>query len=373
MSFKIIRAETRLANMVAWFAGVANRQLTDFIVGSKLRTKFETVAVEMEAQDYQFYQAVKKAIPTSIYYAFGFNLRGAVRASGMVTFTAPGAAASDIQIPAGTKVATAATASSPAKIYETTALAVLATGQTTVAVLVQCTAAGGTGNTAADTITVLQTAISGISSVSNLVAFANGADQETEAARAARFTEFVTTLSRGTAAALIYAAKTAALTDSSGVITEQVVAACVTGPPETGSAGVCNVYIYNGSDGASTDLVTRAQAIIDGYTDADGTAIPGYKAAGVIATVAAATLNEVDVTCNVLAGSGVTDEAVASVIATYLQSLDIGQGAIYHEIVERIMAIAGVTDVAFTTPTANVAGEAGHKIVPGTITVTINA
>ena len=86
MGFEIIKAETRTASMIEWFTGICSA-VTDFLPGSKIRSKFETIAVEMEAQDYAFYQALRKAIPISIYQAFDFKLQAAQKASGLVTFT----------------------------------------------------------------------------------------------------------------------------------------------------------------------------------------------------------------------------------------------------------------------------------------------
>jgi len=100
-TFRVIRAEERTANMIGWFSGIC-RAVTDFIVGSKIRSQFETLAVEMESQDFQFYAALKKAIPAAIYNAFNFNITPAAKAAGSVTFTASPAPTTDIIIPAGT-------------------------------------------------------------------------------------------------------------------------------------------------------------------------------------------------------------------------------------------------------------------------------
>jgi len=373
MSFQIVKAETRLARMITWLSGL-QAIITDFIVGGKTRTKLEAVAVELEAQDYQFFQAIKKAIPTSIYYAFDFSLRPAVRAAGNVTFSASPAPAYDIAIPIGTQVSTVATSTTPAKIYTTSQAAVLEAGQTSVSVPVSCTVAGTEGNTGVGTITVLKTTISGLSSVANPSALSNGAAAESEAQREIRFREYVTTLTRGTAAACEYGSKSAYLADAGGNITEEVKAALVTGPPETGSAGSFTIYIYNGVDGASTELIARAQEIIDGYTDATGQKIPGYKAAGIVATVAAATTVAQNVTVTITSADGATvsQSAAETIIDNYIRSLQLGETLVFNELVERLMGMAGVVDVAISAPTGNVTCLSNQIIIPGTISVTIS-
>jgi uncharacterized phage protein gp47/JayE len=368
MSFKIIKAETRLANMITWFAGIQNK-ITDFVVGGKARSKLETVAVEMEAQDYAFYVTTAKAIPIAIYQAFGFNLLPSVKASGSVTFSSGTPAASDILIPAGTQVATIGSSTTAEKVYETTAAATIAAGQSSVSVTVAALIAGMSGNTAANTITSLKTTISGISSITNPASISNGKDQEDEAERQARFQAFIASLTRGTAAALIYAAKMA----TTG--TETVRDAAVSGPPATGSAGTCTVYLYNGakaSPAASAPLIAAAQAIIDGNAT---TGTPGYKAAGVVVTVSAATVQAVTVTVSVnklsSAVSATVQAAVTAAINTYFDSMRIGTAFLLYELIERIMGTTGVYNAAVSAPAGDQAATTGRVYIPGTITVTV--
>ena len=357
--------------MMVWFAGI-QQKITDFIAGGKTRSKMEAVAVELEGQDYQIYRAIKKAIPVALYQAFNFNLLPPSAASGLLTFNAP-VSPQDIPIPLGTQIATVTTLSVPETVYATTAAAVLPAGQTSVAVPITCIVAGAAGNTGPGTVVVLKTSIAGISGVSNLLGLTNGANTELEAARRIRFTEFISTLSRGTEAAVLYGVKTAYITGS-GDITEQVADAKIAGPPDSGSAGAFTCYIYNGSTGASSDLVTLAQTITDGYIDPTGRKIPGYKAAGVIATVAAATTTALDVTAVVQTAPGANktliQTQVETAIAAYFQTMRIGATFVYNDLVALIMNVTGVTDVAISAPTTNHTATASQVIIPGTVAVT---
>lgn len=359
MSFSILRAESRLSRMVTWLAGTCSR-LTDFLPGGITRTKLETIAVEMEAQDLQFYQGAKKGIATGVYRAFRHEKLAAIAATGEVTFSRAVAGASPVPIPVGTQVATVASEDTLERVYATTAYDTIEAGQTSKAIPVKCTVAGAFGNTGASTVTVLKTSVSGVDSCTNAASFANGIDEESEEARRARFVEFVQTLPRATGSGIIRGAKSAALYDATGTVTEKVVDAFLT-EPELAPYGQTYLYVWNGTGTTSTELATECQKIINGYTDTDGNKVEGYKAAGVVCTVLKAIENAVAVTCTVTVASGydatTTKDAVEAAISAYLSSLKIGQTLVYHELVERIMGVPGVSDVTMTTPTANVVAQ----------------
>jgi len=375
MGFEIIKAETRTASMIEWFSGICST-ITDFLPGSKIRSKFETIAVEMEAQDYAFYQAIKKAIPISIYQAFDFKLKAAQKASGMVTFTG-GSATSSMTIPAGTVLGTAN--ASDNKIYATTEDATIPAGQTQVQAPVLCTSPGSFCNTPINTITRFITSISGITSVTNAAAVVNGMDRETEDSRRQRFNKYITTLTRGTKEAIEYGATTASMHDISGATIESVQFVNVVQPAEDDPeqpAGEIYCYIYNGSGGTSDELVAEAQKIIDGYADSAGTKIPGYKAAGVICTVAKATEQAINVTCTVTPISTEADKVQMSAdcqagISRLIQELNMGEDIILSQIISRAMEASGVYRVSVATPTADISIASNTIPIVGTITVNV--
>lgn len=375
MGFEIINAETRTARLVEWFAGVCTT-ITDFLPGSVARSKMETIAVEMEAQDYSFYQALRKAIPVAIYQAFDFKLRSAQKASGLVTFTGD-TTTSSITIPAGTLVSTSTT--SGVKSYATTADATIPMGETTVQAPVLCTVPGIFGNTPSGTVTILQTPIPNITAVTNAAAIANGLDRETEDSRRLRFTQYITNLTRGTREAIAYGASTAAIYDAAGTVIENVQFVNVVEPTETDPmqpAGLIYCYIYNGSGSTSDALVTEAQQIIDGYTDADGVRVPGYKAAGIVCTVAKAAEQPVNVTCTVTPISQEADKtaihtACLAAIADLIQNAGMGNDIIHSQIISRVMEVDGVYRTVISAPSADVAVAPNTIPTVGTITVTV--
>jgi hypothetical protein len=75
-------------------------------------------------------------------------------------------------------------------------------------IAVQATEAGISGNIKASSITVLRTSIPNIESVSNIAAFSDGSEEETDLERKARFALYIQSLARATRGALEYAART---------------------------------------------------------------------------------------------------------------------------------------------------------------------
>ena len=375
MAFDIIKADQRVASMIGWFSGICGK-VTDFLAGSVIRSKFEAVAVEMESQDFAFYVALKKAIPTAVYNAFNFNLLPAVAASNLVVFSANSAPSSNVTIPAGSIVASVTTAAVQGNTYATTSTATLLAGQTSVQAFVECTVSGSAGNTDVNTINTMQAVIPGIDSVNNAVPFTNGQDIETETQRRARFLVYITTLARGINTAVEYGATSSYLTDGSGNITERIDYASFVDAPSDQPAGSGTCYVANSAGGTvSSTLIALAQQNINGYTDVHGNKIPGWKAAGAKITVTAATLVTHNCTITVVTDSTISNPSalstqVQTITANYLAGGGIGDPYIYNEHVQRIMDLPGVVD-ATIAPAGNVTPASSAILRPGTITVTV--
>lgn len=379
MSFQIIKAETRAQRLIEWFSGICP-SITDFVAGSKIRSKFETIAVEMESQDFAWYQALKKAIPVAIYRAFDFNLLPAQKAIGSVTFSVAAPLINDIVIPKDTQVATAATATQAEKLYATTAAATIYAGQSSVSVPISALASGIIGNTPSGTITIIKTSINNLDSINNTEPIAGGSERETEDERRIRFIGYVSTLSRGTIAAVEYGAKTAAIYNENGDVIETVHDAIVHEPFMTDPSqpvGVFNIYIYNGTSGTSDVLIAEVQKVVDGYTLDDGTKIPGWKAAGVICQVLKATETTLDITASILIRSGYDTGSIENLVITafdqYIGAIGIGKPFIYNELIERIMGIDGVYNCSVTVPAGDMTPQFNEVYIPGIKTITVTS
>lgn len=198
--------ETIAGSTINYFAG-NNSALTDLNVGSRLRTIFEAVAIELEQIYYQLFIGVEDGIKTAVYDSFSFPLLQARAASGTVRFsrTTP-APVGGVTIPSGTQVSTAGSSNSPAIIYQTVDTVSIPEGETFVDALVVATTDGAVGNAVANTIIVLIGSPSGVSAVTNQAAFFTGRDLETESERQARFQTYIANLSRSTLGAIETAA-----------------------------------------------------------------------------------------------------------------------------------------------------------------------
>nr|WP_199065131.1 baseplate J/gp47 family protein [Chromobacterium sp. ASV5] len=143
---------------------------------------------------------------------YGMTRLSAVQASGSVTFARFTPATSAL-IPVGQLVASAdGSQQFTVKIDTANPLYsaalngyLLAAGTATATVPVTANTAGAAGNALAGTVTMIVGSISGIDTVSNAQAFANGVDPETDPALRARFILWVQSLSKGTKAAIGYA------------------------------------------------------------------------------------------------------------------------------------------------------------------------
>lgn len=134
----------------------------------------------------------------------------AVAATGNVTFSRF-TATNPAQIPVGARVQTGDGSQVFAVVEDTTNPAyaggvyTLAAGVSSLSVKVQAVTAGAGNNVVIGAINTLATAISGIDTVTNVAAFTNGANAETDPALRRRFVAFVASLSKATKDAIGYA------------------------------------------------------------------------------------------------------------------------------------------------------------------------
>lgn len=332
--------------------------LTDFNVGSNIRTLVEANAREMD----QLYQSMLKglyeSIPVAIYKAFNFQKLSAGYASGYVRFTRDSGVTGDITIPADTSVESPSDGLTYSVVNET----ILYAEDDQVNVYVVAAGVGSKYNVSADSITQLNSTITGISAINNNESFTNGTDDETEIERKLRFQFWLSTIPRAIRTAVEYGATTAQLTDSNGMATERVASAWVHEPmvdeDPPGDAGRVDVFIWNGRDGASSDLIVETKKVIDGYVDDLGERVPGWKAAGVVCDVHAVAPTPVDITMVVYTRSGADfdtiETEIKSAISSYIQGLDIADTFVRAELIDAAMSVPGVYDVAVSSPAANV-------------------
>jgi len=103
-------------------------------------------------------------------------------------------------------------------------------------------------------------------------------------------------------------------------------------------------------------LIAAAQKIIDG-DKADRSNFPGYRAGGVLVRVLTPQVVQIVVTVNITVLSGFNQTTVAasvkSAISSYINGLGTSDDVILNEMRERAMAVPGMFDVSFLSPTTN--------------------
>lgn len=354
------------------------QKVTDFNVGSVVRSILDSVAAEIDELYQQMFIGLKEAIPVATYNSFNFEALQAQPASGTIRVTvAP--AAEPVTITAGTNF----TFDGARVDYENVVDVVIPAGVAFVDVPVVAVEAGSIGNIGAGQTFRVNPPIPGMTVASNPAAFASGTDAETDEDRKLRFNAFIQSLNRGTVAALIYGMRTTSLVDSGGNVTERVAFASVVEPwliDSNQPISLVRCYVHNGVGATSSALVNKARDVLYGYRDpVTGQAVPGWKAAGVRVEVFAATEQLVPVTGVLTAEPGfdkptLIAQAEQEVLA-YLLGLEIGETALRSEIIARVMAVPGVYNFVLSAPVDDVdaldlLGAATIKLMPGSVAIT---
>lgn len=373
MAFQVKDFSSIVASMLNRMKATTTK-ITDFNIGSVARTLVEAPAVEIDELYQQIFHGLKEAIPVATYNSFDFSLLGAVPASGTIRVTIT-AQASAVLIASGTVFTT----QGGSYTYTSASDVTIGAGSTTGDVLAAANVGGVATNLPASTSFTPNPLPTGFVSASNVSAFSNGADPETDVQRKVRFNQYIQALQRGTLAALTYGAKLAAIYDANGVEIERVRSVSIVEPWLTDDLqpiSLVNVYVHNGSGSTSGSLVNQASNVLYGYYDSLGNAVPGWKAAGIKVVVAAATevAQNISGVITPLAGyDGPTLNTLAQgVIANYMLSINIGAPFQCAEAIYLVKGIPGVANFVMSTPdpSADVTVTAIQKIMPGTFALT---
>lgn len=188
-------------NLVEWITAKTDK-ITDFNIGSAARTLTEAISVQFEEFYFSMKQNVLYAIENSVYNSFGFDLKISQVSSGYVTVEFEEPLPGNLTFPKGTVFCTSATYGYI--YYESTEEMYAEEGCLSIMIPVQCKTSGTIGNIPAKAITTIVTTNSIIKQVYNSTSFTNGTNEETSAERKKRFQDYIRTLARGTADAIVY-------------------------------------------------------------------------------------------------------------------------------------------------------------------------
>ena len=194
-------ATTTAASILSWMTGQSG-VLTDYNVGSQIRTLAESIGA-VEEQDGVAAQAQAfQALVYSAYSLFGIYPKTAAYSTGSVAFltgtgVTPPPAAQAVSIPKATIVQTTGVIT-----FQTTQAVTLAQGSTSITAPIIALNSGASSNVAINTITTITTGLAYTLFCTNYAATSGGTAAETPSATFARFTSAVASIGLGTPVAL---------------------------------------------------------------------------------------------------------------------------------------------------------------------------
>ncbi|GGI97105.1 baseplate J/gp47 family protein [Paenibacillus hunanensis] len=292
----------------------------------------------------------------------GVTRRAAVSASGTIRFTGePGK-----MIPAGTVVATPAddVSDEASQEYETTA-AVMLNASGTADVPIRALVAGKASNVAAGTITILSTAVNGVTGVTNPAAITGGADVESDVSLLERF--YAKVRNQGTSGNKAQYMQWAS--EIAGVGASRVI-------PLWKGPGTVGMYVLDTDKrAANAEIVANVQKYIDPTQDGQG---EGTAPAGPIVTVMPAEEVAINISVQLTLASDATLEGVKALIqngvTSYLKQLAFTDSLVrYTRIAAILLDIPPIIDYSNLTVNGisdkNIEIGASQVAVLGTVTV----
>ena len=247
---KIKAFQQVFTSLVTWFTSEEKASLTDFTVGSALRTLTEGIALQIEEFYFHMRQNVEYAIETAIYTAFGFEQIQGQYARGFVQVNFDEPLTSTLVIGRGTTVATSLS-NSKVLYYRTFEDFQADIGTTSCIIEVFCTEIGTIGNCELGEINTLISGNSAISSVNNVTRFTSGVNAETKSEMKARFKEYLKSLGRATSDSIAYGVKT--VEGVSGVYVDD------------NYIGFVNVYCHDKNGDLPEDLKNKIAFTLEDY------------------------------------------------------------------------------------------------------------
>lgn len=347
MALEVKSMYTVLKGLIDWTTARTNK-ITDFNIGSGIRTLYEAVSVQLEEFYFRMKQNALYAIATSIYTSFNFERKVAGCATGYVTVSFTRALPTGMTFPKGTIFSTS-------EVYgyiyfETLEDHYAQAGLTGTAIKVQCKQAGIIGNVPAGAISLIVPTNVIIRNIYNEEAFTDGRDAETAAEHKKRFQQYINTLAKSTANAILYGT----------LEVEGVTGAWV----DDNYIGYVKVYAHN-SDGELP--ATLRSEILKHLVD--------YRAAGIEVEVLPIVKIEIDQAIRVMLGNDYDTEVYANLIDTtvtkYLNEYTVGTSYHVSDIVTFIKSSYEDAVINVIMPSAkDIELQKNQLVRPGNITVT---
>lgn len=281
-----------LEGMANWITTNSDK-VTNFHVGSVIRTLLEAVAMQIESLYFQMHKGFKDAIENSIFHSFDFYKHEALPATGMVTIKFRAILEHHVVIPKGFQFSTLP--SSRGQVYyEATEEVKVPYGVDTIDVPVVCTEAGEIGNVSPYSVRVAVTPLPFMQEVYNSSPFVTGMKEESKASRKKRFSSYIETLSRGTVGAVQY-----------GCLKVEG----VTGAYVDESVGFINVYVHNSEGELPEEL---RQKVLRSLLD--------YRSAGIGVNILPVIKKNIDLSIDIQLNLGYDNNLYESIIQNSIES-----------------------------------------------------
>jgi uncharacterized phage protein gp47/JayE len=358
MGFTVRTFNQILSDMILWVVSHAS-QITDMNPGSIIRSFCEATSNSIEEVYVAVYLGFRRELEFLKERVFDFRRKTGTKSSGFVTFGRTGSSGT-VTIPLGTVVKT-----SSGLRFVTTVVGSILNGFTTSSPIpASAEEVGKVYNVAPATITILDSDLTGVETVTNANAMTGGVDVESDYAYHSRFQQYLEGLGRANLSGLITGALEVAQITSASVVEHFPAVANVN----------AHLYVDDGSTGGvSSTKIAEVQSNIDG----DGTSEnPGYRAGGVNVVVAApgqviqaVTLTITPLTTGVDQNQMVIDAKTA--ITDYINGLGIGEDIVFTKLIAAVMSVFGVADTTISVPSSNVSISPSQVGRVGTITITV--
>jgi len=335
-----------------------NQTITNFNIGSRIRSLFESVALAIEEVWFRLdtmyqglFAATAKGDDLDLRaLELGLSRKAAQKSTGYVRFYGT----ENTEIPLGTICSTDVSIEPIIEFSTTSAKTISSDGY--IDVPVEAKEAGKQGNVEAEKVIYLPQSIAGVSEIKNLQTISGGNDEEDDEALRKRVVLRWYASSWG---GCEEAFRSQAL-EVDGVADAQVVA-CWQGP------GTVKILIWSKDESgklvpASSDLVTSVQSYLD-----------ERKPICTAVTVAQPTGILVDVFIFLKCESGYTfatvQEAVHSAVINFFEGLGIGEDLIIAQLFAVVMNVDGIEDAKIGQPRNNVECNDGETIMLGRCSV----
>ena len=337
----ILTAGEFQSQMRAFFIANQNN-ITDLNSGSALDTQFNAMSVQLNQALVKVSGGFKTQFEQIPFQTFDFQRKPELSASATEIFSRQTGDPVEITIPIGTIVGT-----SSGLLYTTTAAGAILSGNTSSsAIPITANEAGIAYDAQINAITVLNSSVPGVNSVTNNIAASGGRDKETNSEYFARFTNFILGL-QGSNRFGIFTAAVNVATIQSAYVEDHF-------PP---ALGIYNftAYVDDGSGSVPQDKLDEIYLEIYGN---DTSAYQGWAAAGINFRVLTAGLIPVNIVYTAQIDPNVSTSSeikllIEAALNNYINSLWVGSDVLESEVIRILKGINGVVDIPSSLLTLN--------------------